>query len=187
MLKAGENTSLIKEKIAYTQDFITAQKCRFKDAGYKIHAAGADAEKQLADDIDLFFEKEAGVVSKSLIEELFHKLRNPTGGSSGSPIFKNTSSDNRERVAMLQDLIMTDPILKKQDPRKIINCYQQLLRLGPHIAKEKEVVRGMLKAMTAADSLGPMEANQWLETNSNYLKQHKMITETSGGDNKKDK
>jgi hypothetical protein len=51
---------------------------------------------------------------------------------------------------------------------------------------EKEVVRSLLRSMTAAQSLGTMEANQLIEGNTAYLKQHQMLHAVND-DKKKDK
>ena len=132
-------------------------------------------------------EKSAGPVSASLLTDLYGQLSDATyGRDKKSPTFKNTKMDDITRTTLLQELIMTDPILKHQDPKKVIQAYQQILRLAPHLAMEKEVVRSLLRSMTAAQSLGTMEANQLIEGNTAYLKQHQML---HGGadDKKKDK
>jgi hypothetical protein len=104
-----------------------------------------------------------------------------------SATFPNTEMDNHERVALIQDLIMTDPILSKLDPRKVLNAYQQVLKLSPHLSKEKEVARAILRQLTATQALGPMEANQYIEANTNLLKQHKLMHEEHSDKNPDDK
>ncbi len=135
------------------------------------------ASDQLADSLgDILTKVGTGALTGSLVQDLYGQLSDAAyGRDKKSTTFKNTSLDNMDRSTVIQELVMTDPILAKQDPRKVISAYQQILRLAPHIAKEKEVVRSLLRTMTAVDGVGPMEANQMVEANSNYLKQHQMM------------
>ncbi len=88
-------------------------------------------------------------------------------------------------MSILQELIMTDPILAKQDPKKIINAYQQILRLAPHISLEKDVVRAKLREMMAGQALHPTDANQLVEANTNIMKQTQLLHAVDGEPTKK--
>lgn len=193
LLKSASAMNQLKEKLNDVETYVGFQKASFKLAGYKMNASYAELDKtaseELADALDSVIEKyagAAGAVGTSLLTDLFNQLGDATyGRDKKSPAFKNTKMDNVNRSTVLQELIMTDSILKHQDPKKVIQAYQQILRLAPHLAMEKEVVRSLLRSMTATQSLGPMEANQLIEGNTSYLKQHQMLH--SIDDKKKDK
>ncbi len=193
LLKSASAVNRFKEELNDAETFTSFQRSSFKQAGYKMHKAAGlkekEANEELADDLGDILEKVGtGALTGSLVQDLYSQLSDAAyGRDKKSPTFKNTSMDNMERTTLLQDLIMTDPILSKQDPRKIITAYQQILRLAPHLAKEKEVVRSLLKGITAVQGIDPMEANQLVEGNTNYLKQHQMLHSTEDDHNKKKK
>lgn len=181
LLKSAARANDLKTELAEAETYVSAARGSFKEAGYKLNGPLQVVEKtacdEMANDIDDILEKTAaGQVTKSLVEQMFEKYRSPNG--SKTPAFKNTKADNSERTTMLQELIMTDPILAHQDPKKILSAYQQILRLAPHLAKEKEVVRSLLRQLTATQSLAPVEANQLVEANMNLMKQHQLLHST---------
>lgn len=139
---------------------------------------------KLAEDLSEMFDKQASPISKSIADKLLEDYKNASK-SKATPVFSNSSMDNRNRALMLQELIMTDPILAHQDPKRIAEAYQQILRLAPQVAKEKEVVRSLLRQMIATQSLAPVEANQLIETNTNLLRQFELLKKTTGGADKK--
>lgn len=170
----------LTHKVAYTKAILELTKAGIASAYNGLISSEEVKEAgEFADDLEELFSKQAGVVTKSIAEKLLEDYKNATK-TKQSPVFQNSSMDNRNRSLMLQELVMIDPILAHQDPRKITEAYQQILRLAPHIAKEKEVVRSLLRQMVATQSLAPVEANQLIETNTNLLRQHKLLKETSG-------
>jgi hypothetical protein len=70
----------------------------------------------------------------------------------------NLTLDNMERKLLLQELMLTDPILSKVNPTKVAKAFEQLLRLSPEISKQKEVVRAELRAMVASQALSKHDA-----------------------------
>ncbi len=191
-LKAASDKASLQKEIDDAESFIDSQKGSFKQASYKLNPMAAAFDKvacdKLADDLDFLLEKEAmGDFGKSVIQDFVSQFKN-SDAANKKPVFPNTKADNHERTAILQELIMTDEILKKQDPRKIVQAYQQILRLSPQLTKEKEVLRAKLREMMAGQALHPTDAKQLIETNTEYLKQHEMLHKTEGGDHqKKDK
>lgn len=197
-LKAASDKLAIEKEIKESEAIVAEEKSRFKQATYQLNPIAKAMDKaacdKLANDFDFYSEdieklamdKTAfGELGKSMVQELFSKFHDSaTGKDQSKPVFKNTNIDNRERIAILQELIMTDPILMKQDPRKIIQAYQQILRLAPQISKEKEVVRAKLREMMAGQALHPTDANQLVEANTNLMKQHQMLHQTEGGSGK---
>jgi hypothetical protein len=82
---------------------------------------------------------------------------------------------NVERRAILQELLFLDPVLSKEDPRKVTRLFEQILRLAPNLTTEKEVVRALLRQMLATEGLGAFEANQLTEADLNRMKQKLML------------
>lgn len=188
LLKCAKDINALNVELEDARKFVGAAKVTFKQAGLKLHARERDSAvaecNELADKIAEQLEKEAK--SQDLLSYLFNSYADAKKGAKSST-FKNTNIDNRERTTLVQELIMTDPILAHQDPKKILTAYSQILRLAPHLAKEKEVVRSLLRELTATQSLAPTEANQLVEANTNFLKQQQLMKSTIGGNDKEKK
>jgi hypothetical protein len=82
----------------------------------------------------------------------------------------NLTLDNMERKLLLQELMLTDPILSKVNPAKVVRAFEQLLRLSPEISKEKEVVRAELRAMVSSQALSRFDAEALAKTDIGMLK-----------------
>jgi hypothetical protein len=82
----------------------------------------------------------------------------------------NMTLDNMERKLLLQELMMTDPILSKINPARVARAFEQLLRLSPEISKEKEVVRAELRAMVSSQALSKFDADLMAKTDVGMLK-----------------
>ena len=82
----------------------------------------------------------------------------------------NMTLDNMERKLLLQELMMTDPILSKVNPARVARAFEQLLRLSPEISKEKEVVRAELRAMVSSQALSKFDADLMAKTDVGMLK-----------------
>jgi hypothetical protein len=110
------------------------------------------------------------------IGELVHSPVNEafSHGFKTSPTAKvkppNLTLENMERKLLLQELMLTDPILSKVSPAKVARAYEQILRLSPEISKEKEVVRAELRAMVATQALSKFDADLLAKTDMGMLK-----------------
>lgn len=93
----------------------------------------------------------------------------------------NTDADNRNRAFLLQELATTDPILSKQHPKKVVDSYEQMLRLAPEISNEKELVRAFLRQSTASQAIGPFEGSQLVDADTKLLKQRMLQKGLPGG------
>lgn len=93
----------------------------------------------------------------------------------------NSDMDNRNRAFLLQELATTDPILSKQHPKKVVDSYEQMLRLAPEISNEKELVRAFLRQSTASQAIGPFEGQQLVEADTKLLKQRMLQKGLPGG------
>lgn len=114
------------------------------------------------------FGKMLADLTQAPITEAFHSaLKKPPLFSSGKP---NLTMDNMERKLLLQELMMTDPILSKVNPAKVARAFEQILRLSPEISKEKEVVRAELRAMVSTQALSKYDAELMSKLDLGMLK-----------------
>ena len=113
-------------------------------------------------------------VSESFSEGFKHSL---PGGHK-----PNLTLDNMERKLLLQELMLTDPILSKVNPQKVARAFEQLLRLSPEISKEKEVVRAELRAMVASQALSKYDADLMTKLDVGMLKRRAAAHGFNAGD-----
>ena len=88
----------------------------------------------------------------------------------GAGVKPNLTLDNMERRLLLQELMLTDPILSKVNPAKVARAFEQILRLSPEISKQKEVVRAELRAMVASQALSKYDAEMMTKLDVGMLK-----------------
>lgn len=190
LLKSAALSVELRNKLAEAELFVGLQRALFKKAGLGMNKALAEKEKQsaeaYADKIESFLAKHAASgVRDSLVMDLYNQLSDAAYDKDKPSVpFKNSKMDDLNRSALLQELIMTDPILKHQPPQKILQAYQTMLRMAPHLAQDREVVRALLRQLTASQSIGPHDANQWIEANTNLMKQHQLMHSSEKKDKK---
>ena len=80
---------------------------------------------------------------------------------------------NRQREVLLQDLIVSDPVLGEADPKLVANAYMSVMQIAPEVSLNKEVVRSILRQAVHATSISPYDASSWAEL-------EKVINETRG-------
>lgn len=182
LIKSASAAAELKTKLADKELFVGLHKAMLKKAASKMHPTFQWQEKtaaeQLAATIDLMLEKEAfgAGIKESLVMDLYNQLADAAYDRDKPSVpFKNTKMDNLNKITMVQELIMTDPILKHQPPQKVLQAYQTMLRMSPHLAADKEVTRALLRQLTATQSIAPTEANQWIEANTNLMKQQQLM------------
>ena len=105
----------------------------------------------------------------SLIDTALDKYKKES--TPGLTIPTTSHQDNLDRSLLLRELMVTDPILHSSDPKRVVDSYEQFLRLAPELSKEKDVVKGMLRQMVQTQALAPHEAQQLIEANTNFVKQ----------------
>lgn len=86
----------------------------------------------------------------------------------------NTPDKNRERALMLQELIATDPVINKFPVHQTVDAYEQMLRIAPELANEREITKAYLRQAGASQAVGPFEAKQLVDANTNLFKQHQL-------------
>lgn len=89
-----------------------------------------------------------------------------------------------DRKLMIQNLIVTDPLLRTYPAAEVLQAYRQYMRLAPELALEPAVTRAQLRAMMSSpnQALGPFEAKQLADAASAVRKYR---AGDSGGDAKK--
>jgi hypothetical protein len=98
------------------------------------------------------------------------------------PVKPNLTLENMERKLLLQELMLTDPILSKANPAKVARAYEQILRLSPEASKEKEVVRAELRAMMASQALSKFDADLMTKLDTGMLKRRVATMEFNKGE-----
>lgn len=111
---------------------------------------------------------------KGVGERFTGSLNRPHSGPSPRA---NLTMENMERQLLLQELMLTDPILSKVPPQRVAKAYEQILRLSPQVSKEKEVVRAMLRQAVASQAVAPHDADQWTKLDTDILKR-KMVSDS---------
>lgn len=97
-----------------------------------------------------------------------YKKESTPSGTSFSP------ASNLERKLLVQNLMTTDPILKTYEPKRVVDSYEQFLRLAPELSSEKEIVRSHLRQMVASQAMTAFDGAQLMEANTKLLKQRQM-------------
>jgi len=111
-------------------------------------------------------EKEAGMMD--IFKHVQEQLKNDQRKSPGTHV--NHDLDKFEQQAILQDIILTDPILKHENPHKVIEAYEQIARLAPDLSREKPVVVSLIRQLLSGQALAPHASNMLVENNINMLK-----------------
>jgi hypothetical protein len=162
-----------EENLEEQDPVMAAVKKKASDASFSV-APKYDKDPVLAE----CMEKEAFLGSltnmmSSLIAEpvqaaFTHSFKGSPQTSPG--IRPNLTLDNMERRLLLQELMLTDPILSKVNPAKVARAFEQILRLSPEISKQKEVVRAELRAMVASQALSKYDAEMMTKLDVGMLK-----------------
>lgn len=128
-------------------------------------------------------EKEAFGFGKVFSDLLQEPLKESFSSIFRKPPSKpNLTLDNMERKLLLQELMITDPILSKHNPAKVARAFEQILRLSPEISKEKEVVRAELRAMMATQALSKFDADLMTKLDTGMLKRRVATMEFNKGE-----
>ena len=149
--------AMVKKKVAASNDTKDCQDPVLKEAMQKeAFVALGGFGKMLSD-----------IAQSPLTDTVHNAFKRPETVSSPKP---NLTLDNMERKLLLQELMMTDPILSKINPAKVARAFEQILRLSPEISKEKEVVRAELRAMVSTQALSKYDAELMSKLDMGMLK-----------------
>jgi hypothetical protein len=77
-----------------------------------------------------------------------------------------------DRKLMIQNLILTDPLLRTYPPAEVLQAYRQFMRLAPELSLEPAITKSQLRAMVSGDSgvLDPFTAKSLVDTASTIRK-----------------
>ena len=99
-----------------------------------------------------------------------YKAESAGSGNTGS----SSPLGNLDRKMLIQNLMVTDPILRTYEPKRVAESYEQFLRLAPELSSEKEIVRSHLRQMVASQAMTAFDGAQLMDANTKLLKQHQL-------------
>ena len=137
--------------------------------------------EEIKEDID-DVKKEAAAGSPDILMHFLNKWKDTQPDNKA---LINRKIDNQRRSMMLEELMVTDPILSKVDPRKVISAYEQILRIAPQLAGEKEIMRVQLRAAVESQGIDAFTADSMTRANSNLLDQQQKLKGTPKGSDRK--
>jgi hypothetical protein len=70
---------------------------------------------------------------------------------------------NEQAAAMIQDLLITDPILSEEDPDNILDFYETIRSVAPTVANDKNVMRVSLRAAAQHDGIAPQDLKYFID------------------------
>ena len=71
---------------------------------------------------------------------------------------------------LIQDLLITDPILSEEDEDKVLSIYNTIIDVAPALAKDKNVMRVALRSAVQHDGITPFDLQQFIETEKEMQK-----------------
>jgi hypothetical protein len=72
--------------------------------------------------------------------------------------------------ALIQELLITDPILSEEDEDKIIASFNTIKSVAPELAKDKNVMRVALRSAVQHDGITPFDLQQFIEAEKELQK-----------------
>ena len=137
-----------------------------KDKGGDKGSKGGDKSKEKYDVYDWL-----PGATKTVVEGQQSALKDLAGSSTFMDgIIDKRKASNREasnylkgvqRSMILQELILTDPVLSGESPETVARAYQSLVEVAPHVALNREVVRSILRQATQSMAISPYDADVW--------------------------
>ncbi len=100
--------------------------------------------------------------------EDFLKLLSP--GRQSDQELIDRELDEANYSALIQDLIMTDPILSEEDEDKVVDLYNTIKSVAPELSKDKNVVRVVLRGGVQYDGIAAPDLAQLVEAERNLQK-----------------
>ena len=82
----------------------------------------------------------------------------------------NKISNDFKRRALLEDLILNDPILKQEDPNRVKEYYATIYMAAPDISADKTVVRELLRTFVKFGRVDINSINLLVDTQQKYVK-----------------
>lgn len=129
-------------------------------------------------------EKEAGFLTGALSGALLKKVLSPSPPKAGveSAYDELTDPAHEQQLrgiraqAMLQDLMINDPVIAGYDPGETMGAYNEIVQMSPRAADKRLLMQGLLRKRLAQGMLDPYEVEQLL----NVEEKQKKLVEPSG-------
>lgn len=86
------------------------------------------------------------------------------GGSNSSQRHVDQSMQDTRHLAVLQNLLSTDPVLAEADHDQVVELYNTLRENSPSIAGDSNVARVVLRSMIQHDGVSPFDLKGFLDT-----------------------
>jgi hypothetical protein len=80
---------------------------------------------------------------------------------------------NLQRQLILEELMVTDPVLKGEDPDAVSRAYQTLIQIAPDVSLNREVARSVLRQSVQSVAVSPYDAKSWADLESEIRKRLK--------------
>lgn len=93
-----------------------------------------------------------------------------TGGYAGKQEFIDKEMEDVHYETMLQDLLVTDPILAEEDEDRIVNAFNTIKAVAPEMAKDKNVMRMALRQAAQHEGIDPFTLQQYMEAEKELQK-----------------
>lgn len=101
---------------------------------------------------------------------LIGPLDSLTGGYAGKQEFIDKEMEEVHYETMLQDLLVTDPILAEEDEDRIVNAFNTIKAVAPELAKDKNVMRMALRQAAQHEGIDPFTLQQYMEAEKELQK-----------------
>lgn len=95
---------------------------------------------------------------KDVLWELFGERNN-----SGQQLIDEEDTNMRQ-TAMLQEFLITDPILSEEDPDKVTSLYNTIRKVAPQVASDRNAMVVALRSMVQHDGIAPQDLRQFADT-----------------------
>lgn len=118
----------------------------------------------------------AGKGFGSTIEESIAKALKPD--SDDSKIFERMR--NVQRQAMLESMLVRDPVLRSADPTLTAQAYASLIRVAPEVSLNQEVVRSVLRQAVQSSGISPYDMKNVADLENTIRKNMYMNAESKG-------
>lgn len=80
---------------------------------------------------------------------------------------------NLQRQLILEELMVTDPVLKGEDPDAVSRAYQTLIQIAPDVSLNREVARSVLRQSVQSVAVSPYDAKSWADLENEIRKRLK--------------
>ena len=110
--------------------------------------------------------------SAGILSELKKKPSTPVSAAMGKVLDPALDAEysNINAQLMLSDLIKNDPVLKRHDPHKILNAYNEVASMTPRLAESPLMMRTVLRKYMEGEGIDQFEARNLLDAESDMKK-----------------